>query len=466
MLLKNKLKGASFCCYNKILKKQADFQPSMPPSFYISGWRFQILPRKILFPMNFNNYPFSAVDRFLNYVKIDTQSDPNATAFPSTEKQKDLGKVLVKELLELGIKDAHMDEFGYVYATIPANTNKNVPVICFCSHMDTSPDSSGKDVKPIIHRNYQGGPIVLPDDPTQVIRPEDHPDLEDQIGNDIITASGTTLLGADNKAGVAEIMDMAQFLLTHPEVKHGTIRILFTPDEEVGRGVEHVDLKKLGAQFGYTVDGEKCGSLEDETFSADQAIVTIDGMSIHPGFAKNRLENAMKIASDIIAALPKDRLSPETTEGREGFLHPVQLSGIAEKATIHFIVRDFVDEKLKEHEDFLQGIVDKVVKNYRRSRATVEVKEQYRNMKKVLDKYPQVVANAAEAIQRAGLKVHRESIRGGTDGSRLSFMGLPCPNIFAGEHAFHSKLEWISVQDMKKAVETLVHLACIYEEKA
>lgn len=416
--------------------------------------------------MNFNNYPFSAVDRFLNYVKIDTQSDPNATAFPSTEKQKDLGKVLVKELLELGIKDAHMDEFGYVYATIPANTNKNVPVICFCSHMDTSPDSSGKDVKPIIHRNYQGGPIVLPDDPTQVIRPEDHPDLEDQIGNDIITASGTTLLGADNKAGVAEIMDMAQFLLTHPEVKHGTIRILFTPDEEVGRGVEHVDLKKLGAQFGYTVDGEKCGSLEDETFSADQAIVTIDGMSIHPGFAKNRLENAMKIASDIIAALPKDRLSPETTEGREGFLHPVQLSGIAEKATIHFIVRDFVDEKLKEHEDFLQGIVDKVVKNYRRSRATVEVKEQYRNMKKVLDKYPQVVANAAEAIQRAGLKVHRESIRGGTDGSRLSFMGLPCPNIFAGEHAFHSKLEWISVQDMKKAVETLVHLACIYEEKA
>lgn len=416
--------------------------------------------------MNFDNYSYTVLDRFLRYVVVDTQSDPNATSFPSTEKQKDLGRILVKELLELGIGDAHMDQHGYVYATIPSNTNKNVPVICFCSHMDTSPDSSGKDVVPIIHRNYQGQPIVLPDDPKQVIRSEDHPDLKELIGHDIVTASGTTLLGADNKAGLAEIMDAATFLLSHPEVKHGAIRILFTPDEEVGRGVEHVDLEKLGAKFGYTVDGERRGSLEDETFSADQAIVTVEGVSSHPGFAKGKMENALKIASEILASLPKDRLSPETTEDREGFLHPVQFSGIAEKATIHFIVRDFVDEKLQEHEDFLRSIVDKVLKGYPNSSATVEIKEQYRNMKKVLDRHPEVSAFANEAIRRAGLEVHQSSIRGGTDGSRLSFMGLPCPNIFAGEHAFHSKVEWVSVQDMHKAVETLVHLAAIWEEKS
>lgn len=416
--------------------------------------------------MNFDNYTFSVVDRFLRYVKIDTQSDPNSTSFPSTEKQKDLGKILVQELLEMGISDAHMDQHGYIYATIPSNSNKNVPVICFCSHMDTSPDASGKDVKPMIHKNFNGSPIVLPDDPDQVIDPEDHPNLKEQIGNDIITASGTTLLGADNKAGVAEIMDAARYLLTHPEVKHGAIRILFTPDEEVGRGVEHVDLDKLGAAFGYTVDGEKRGSLEDETFSADAAIVTIDGVSAHPGFAKGKMENALKIAAEILAALPKDHLTPETTEGREGFLHPTQLSGIAEQATIQFIVRDFSDEKLKDHEAVLRAAVDKVLKNYPRSKAKVEIREQYRNMKKVLDKYPQVADNAEEAIRRAGLEVHKASIRGGTDGSRLSFMGLPCPNIFAGEHAFHSKVEWVSVQDMQKAVQTLVHLAAVWEERA
>lgn len=416
--------------------------------------------------MTFDKYSFSVVDRFLRYVKVDTQSDPNATCFPSTEKQKDLGRILVRELLEMGIEDAHMDDFGYVYATIPANTNKDVPVICFCSHMDTSPDASGKDVKPIIHRNFQGQPIVLPDDPRQIIDPKDHPNLKEQIGNDIITASGTTLLGADNKAGVAEIMDAAQYLLAHPEIKHGAIRILFTPDEEVGRGVENVDLKKLGAAFGYTVDGEKRGSLEDETFSADAAVVTIEGVSAHPGFAKGKMENALRIAAEIVAGLPKDHLTPETTEGREGFLHPVQMSGIAEKASIHLIVRDFTDERLKDHEAVLQAVVDKVMTNYPNSTAKIEIKEQYRNMKKILDQYPQVADNAAEAIRRAGLELHRASIRGGTDGSRLSFMGLPCPNIFAGEHAFHSRVEWVSVQDMKKAVETLVHLAAIWEEKA
>lgn len=402
--------------------------------------------------------------RFLRYVRIDTQSDAASDTYPSTDKQKDLGRLLVMELHEMGIHDAQLDEFGYVYATIPATTDKEVPIICFCSHMDTSPDASGKGVKPIVHRNYQGQDLVLPDDPGQVLRPAEHPHLKDQIGNDIITASGTTLLGADNKAGLAEIMDAAQHLIQHPEIKHGAIRILFTPDEEIGRGVDKVDMKKLGADFGYTVDGEQRGSLEDETFSADGATITIDGVSAHPGFAKGKLENAVKIAADILAALPKDQLSPETTEGRQGFIHPVGVEGIAEKATITFILRDFTEEGLEQHRTVLQQIMDEVMSNYPNSRAELQVKEQYRNMKKVLDQHPQVVAHAREAIRRAGLNPIQSSIRGGTDGSRLSFMGLPCPNIFAGEHAFHSKHEWVSVQDMEKAVETLVHLAMIWAE--
>lgn len=407
------------------------------------------------------------LERFLRYVQIDTQSDSASKTIPSTEKQKDLGKVLVEELKEIGISDAHLDEYGYIYATIPANTDKaNVPVICFCSHMDTSPDCSGKDVKPIIHRNYDGSDIVLPDDSTVVLRPKDHPDLKEQIGNDIITASGLTLLGADNKAGLAEIMDAARYLMGHPEVKHGKIRILFTPDEEIGRGVDKADMKKLGADFGYTVDGEKLGSLEDETFSADAVTIDIRGVSIHPGFAKGKLESALKIASDIVAGLPKDRLSPETTDGKEGFIHPVTMSGGAELAKIEFIIRDFTDEMLESHENILRDIMNGVLKNYPNSRAEFKVTEQYRNMKKVLDQYPQVVDNAMEAMRRAGVKPLPSSIRGGTDGSRLSFMGLPCPNIFAGEHAFHSREEWVSVQDMEKAVETIVQLAMVWEERA
>ena len=407
------------------------------------------------------------LERFLRYVQIDTQSDSASKTIPSTEKQKNLGKVLVEELKELGIEDAHLDEYGYIYATIPANTDKaDVPVICFCSHMDTSPDCSGKDVKPIIHRNYDGSDIVLPDDPTVVLRPKDHPDLKEQIGNDIITASGLTLLGADNKAGLAEIMDAARYLMSHPEVKHGKIRILFTPDEEIGRGVDKADMKKLGADFGYTVDGEKLGSLEDETFSADAVTIDIRGVSIHPGFAKGKLESALKIASDIVAGLPKDRLSPETTDGKEGFIHPVTMSGGAELAKIEFIIRDFTDEMLESHENILRDIMNGVLKNYPNSRAEFKVTEQYRNMKKVLDQYPQVVDNAMEAMRRAGVKPLPSSIRGGTDGSRLSFMGLPCPNIFAGEHAFHSREEWVSVQDMEKAVETIVQLAMVWEERA
>ena len=406
------------------------------------------------------------LERFLRYVQIDTQSDSASKTIPSTEKQKNLGKVLVEELKEMGVDDAHLDEYGYIYATIPATTDKaNVPAICFCSHMDTSPDCSGKDVKPIIHRNYDGSDIVLPDDPTVVLRPKDHPNLKEQIGNDIITASGTTLLGADNKAGLSEIMDAAHYLITHPEIKHGKIRILFTPDEEIGRGVDKVDMEKLGADYGYTIDGEKRGSLEDETFSADAVTIDIRGVSIHPGFAKGKLESALKIASDIVAALPKDRLSPETTEGKEGFIHPVSISGGAELAKIEFIIRDFTDEKLETHEDFLRNIMNEVLKDYPNSRAEFKVTEQYRNMKKILDQHPQVVENAMEAMRRAGVKPLPSSIRGGTDGSRLSFMGLPCPNIFAGEHAFHSREEWVSVQDMEKAVETIVQLAMVWEER-
>ncbi len=411
-------------------------------------------------------YKHTFLDRFLRYVQIDTQSDPNSSTIPSTEKQKALGKLLVEELQEMGISDAHMDEYGYVYATIPSNTDKEVPVICFCSHMDTSPDSSGTGVKPIIHRNYDGSDLVLPDDPNVVIRLSEHPDLAEQIGNDIITASGTTLLGADNKAGLAEIMDAANYFMTHPEVKHGTIRILFTPDEEIGRGVDKVDMEKLGADFGYTVDGEKAGSLEDETFSADAAIIEIQGISAHPGFAKGKLVSALKIASEIVAKLPKDTLSPETTEGREGFVHPVSMDGTVENAKIVFIVRDFTDEKLQDHEAVLQKIMDEVLENYPGASGKLTVTEQYRNMKKVLDNHPQVVDYAVEAIKRAGLKPIRSSIRGGTDGSRLSFMGLPCPNIFAGEHAFHSKQEWVSAQDMEKATLTIIHLARIWEENS
>lgn len=408
----------------------------------------------------------TVLDRFLKYVKIDTQSDSASKTFPSTEKQKNLAKILVEELHEIGITDAHMDEYGYVYATIPATSDKDVPVICFCSHMDTSPDSSGKDVKPIIHKNYDGSDIVLPDDNTQIISPKRYPLLLDQIGNDVVTASGLTLLGADNKSGVAEIMDAANHLMKHPEIKHGKIRILFTPDEEIGHGVDHVDIEKLGADFGYTMDGAERGSFEDETFSADGVEITIHGVSIHPGFAKDKLESAVKAAGEVLAKLPKDRLSPETTEKREGFIHPVQMSGIVEKATINFIIRDFTDEKLAEHEAFLKGILDEVMRGYPGSTAEFKVTEQYRNMKKVLDNYPQVSENALEAIRRTGLKPKQESIRGGTDGSRLSFMGLPCPNIFAGEHAFHSKHEWVSVQDMEKAVETIIHLCMIWEERA
>jgi tripeptide aminopeptidase len=412
------------------------------------------------------NFTHDVTARFLRYVIIDTQSDPTSATCPSTEKQKDLGRLLAKELQEIGLADAHMDELGYVYATIPATSDKKIPVICFCSHMDTSPDCTGKDVRPQIVRNYQGGDIVLPGDATQVIRAADNPALADQIGHDIVTSDGTTLLGADNKAGLAEIMEAARFLITNPQIKHGTIKILFTPDEEIGRGVEKVDLKKLGADFAYTVDGETAGHLEDETFSADGAVITIEGVSTHPGFAKGKMEHAIKIAAAIVDRLPKDSCSPETTDGKQGFLHPIGITGALEKATLSFIVRDFTDEGLAEKEALLQSIVDEVMRDYPHSIASITIKPQYRNMKQVIDRHPHIVDYAMEAVRRTGLVPKRTSIRGGTDGSRLSFMGLPCPNIFAGEHAFHGRTEWVSRQDMEKAMQTIVHLAMIFEERA
>jgi tripeptide aminopeptidase len=408
----------------------------------------------------------TVTERFLKYVKIDTQSDPTSETCPSTEKQKDLGKVLVQELLQMGISDAHMDEYGYVYATIPSTTSKKVPVICFCSHMDTSPDCSGKNVNPQIQTKYDGKDIVLINDHMQVIRLTEYPSLLKQIGNDIITTDGTTLLGADNKAGVAEIMDAANHLMQHPEIKHGVIKILFTPDEEIGRGADKADIKKLGADYGYTIDGEELGHIENETFSADGVTIQIHGVSTHPGFAKDKMESAIKIASEIIASLPKDKMSPESTEKKEPFVHPVSIAGGIEETSIQFIIRAFDEESLKTQETFLKELTEKIISKYPKSSFDFIVKEQYRNMKQVLDKHPEIVANALEAIKRAGVEPVLSSIRGGTDGSRFSYMGLPCPNIFAGEHAFHSKLEWVSIQDMQKAVATIVHLCMIWEEKS
>ncbi len=407
----------------------------------------------------------TVTERFLRYVKIDTQSDPDSPTCPSTEKQKNLGKVLVKELLSMGIKDAHMDKHGYVYATIPSTSGKKTPVICFCSHMDTSPDCSGKNVKPVVHKNYNGKDIHLQNG-NIVLKTIEHPDLNNQVGNDIITADGNTLLGADNKAGLAEIVDAANFMMKHPEIKHGKIRILFTPDEEIGRGVDKVDMKKLGADFGYTMDGESRGTLEDETFSADGVTITVNGFSTHPGFAKGKMQSAIKIGSEIIGSLPKNKLSPETTEKKEGFIHPVSMNGNIEKMVLKFIIRDFTESGLNKHEKFLEMLTKNILKKSKKSSYKFEALEQYRNMKKMLDKNPEVVEFAMEALRRSGLKPKKESIRGGTDGSRLSFMGLPCPNIFAGEHAFHSKQEWVSVQDMEKAVETIVNLCMVWEEKS
>ncbi len=413
----------------------------------------------------FNNYKYTCAERFLRYVQIDTQSNPQSSTAPSTEKQKNLSNILVGELLAMGVSDAYVDEYGYVYATIPSNTDKKVPVICFCSHVDTAPDCSGTDVKSILHKKYDGEDIALPDDTTQILSTKEFKYLKEHIGDSIITASGNTLLGADDKAGVAEIMDMANFLMTHSEVKHGKIRILFTPDEEIGKGTANLDMNRLAADFGYTLDGGELGTLEDETFSADAAVITIHGVIAHPGYAKGHLVNALKIAGEILAALPKKEFSPETTKKREGFVHPVRVEGVAEKATIDFIVRDFTREGLQANAERLRKIAGNVLHKHPKAKMEFTVAEQYRNMKEVLDKHPHVVEYAEKAYKKSKLKVHKKSIRGGTDGSRLSFMGLPCPNLFTGMQAIHSKKEWIGVRDMKKAVEVMVNLVQVWEEK-
>jgi tripeptide aminopeptidase len=416
--------------------------------------------------MKLPDFEHTVTERFLRYVAIDTQSDPNSPTTPSTEKQKNLGRILVEELREIGLADADMDANGYVYATLPATSTKSVPAVCFCSHMDTSPDCSGANVKPQIVRNYQGGDIVLPADKTQIIRAAEHPALATQIGNDIVTTDGTTLLGADNKAGLAEIVDAMRYLIANPQLKHGPIKVLFTPDEEIGRGVDKADLKRLGADVAYTIDGESAGHIEDETFAADGAVVTIQGVSAHPGFAKGRMENAIKIAAAIIDRLPKGTCSPETTEGMQGFIHPTNVEAELGRATLKFILRDFTDAGLEEKAALLEKTVREVLTEYPRSSYELQVTQQYRNMKDVLRQHPQIVDNAMEAVRRAGLTPIKGSIRGGTDGSRLSFMGLPCPNVFAGEHAIHSRLEWVSIQDMEAAVRTIVHLAMVWEERS
>lgn len=407
----------------------------------------------------------TVTDRFLRYVVIDTQSDASSPSQPSTAKQLVLGRLLADELRALGLADARLDEHGYVHATIPSNSDKDVPVICICSHMDTAPDFSGTGVKPQRVLDYRGGDIVLPGDPSRVIRMSEHPELANQIGNDIITTDGTTLLGADDKAGIAEIVSMAQYLQENPEIRHGEIKILFTTDEEIGRGVDKVDVAALGARFGYTVDGETVGTIENETFSADGVVIAIEGVAIHPGFAYGRMRNAIRIAGEILAGLPAD-MAPETTRERDGFIHPTGVTGTMEKAEISLIIRDFEEEGLAAKEALLEDLVAQVIARYPGARYRFTVTQQYRNMKQVLDQNPAIIDNALEAVRRAGMSPKLGSIRGGTDGSRLSYMGLPCPNIFAGGHAFHSPLEWVSSQDMQKAVDTLVELVKVWEERA
>jgi len=412
-----------------------------------------------------DNYQFTCIDRFLKYVKYDTQSDEESESFPSSEKQKVLSQDLANDLKAMSIEDAHMDEWGYVMATLPSNTEKKVDPIAFIAHVDTSPAVTGKDVNPIIKKNYQGGDIAL-ENGGWIIKESENPDLKNMIGFDIITTDGTTLLGADNKAGVAEIMDAVAYLLAHPEVKHGPIKICFTPDEETGRGTEKIDLKKLGAKYAYTVDGSSRGEVEIETFSADAVNINFIGKNIHPGYAKGIMINSMKVASAFIDSLPKDKLSPETTAKREGYFHPVSINGNEEKTSLKFIIRDFETSNLKKLEDLLKKFAEDTITKFPGSKLEFEVVEQYRNMKEILDNHPQVYENAFEAMKNLNIKPLTHPIRGGTDGSRLSFMGLPTPNIFAGEHSFHSQLEWVAIQDMEMAVKVIVEIAQVWERKS
>lgn len=408
---------------------------------------------------------YTVKERFLKYVQIDTQSDPYATCFPSTEKQKDLSRVLVEELQEMGVSEVEMDENGYVYARIPSNQSTDIPGIFFCAHVDTAPDCSGTNVKPIVHENYQGQDIILPDDTTQVLTEDKYPNLKAKHGHDIITASGLTLLGSDDKSGVAVIMDMMYQLVNNPDIPHGDVCALFTPDEEVGRGTEKVNIDKIKAEFGYTLDSGDLGHFEYENFSANAASIKITGVSAHPGYAKGKMQSAIKIASAIVDRLPKESLSPETTSGKEGFIHPNKISGHLESAEILFIIRDFETENLAKHQGLLQSIMDEVLAEYPGAKGELIVREQYRNMRDVIQDNMHIVDIAVEGIKAANVEPHVGAIRGGTDGAMLTYKGLPCPNIFAGEQAIHSKHEWVSVQDMQKAVDSIVNICQIWANR-
>ncbi|PWT84868.1 MAG: peptidase T [Blastocatellia bacterium] len=409
----------------------------------------------------------TVLDRFLRYVKYDTQSDERSTTYPSTDKQLVLLRDLQHELLALGLADVDLDAHGYVTATIPATTTKNsVPTIGFIAHVDTSPEMSGTNVKPIVHRRYDGRDIVLPDDPAALLRLAENAALAEQLGHDIVTASGTTLLGADDKAGVAEIVTAAEYLLANPDIRHGPVRVAFTPDEEIGRGTAHFDVGRFAARCAYTMDGGSRGEVESESFSADAMTVTFHGFNTHPGYARGRMVNAIKVAADFIHRLPVDRLSPETTAGYDGFVHPYIVQAGVERTLVKLLVRDFHTPGLADKEREVEHLAREAVAGYSGARVEVVIEESYRNMKEALDQHPDVAAYANEAVRRAGLEVRPRAIRGGTDGSKLSFMGLPTPNIFAGEHNFHSRLEWVSAQDMEKAVEVIVNLCRVWEENA
>jgi len=413
-----------------------------------------------------SDYKFTCVDRFLKYIKYDTQSNEESETFPSDPKQIELSKALAEELKSIGLKDSECDEYGYVMATLPSNSKKQVPVIGFISHVDTSPAVTGANVNPVINKNYKGGDIVLPKDPTKIIDAAGNPELKDMIGMDIITTDGTTLLGADDKAGIAEIVDALNYLITHPEVKHGTIRVCFTPDEEVGRGTEKFDVGKFGAKFAYTIDGSTRGEVETETFSADGVVIKFNGKNVHPGYAKGKMINAVKIASRFIEMIPKDSLSPETTEDRQGYVHATQINGNESQIVVKFIIRDFDAAKLNDYEAILKNLCEKTVAQFPGSTYEFEASEQYRNMKYILDQHPQVEAYAIEALNILGIKPINSAIRGGTDGSRLSYIGLPTPNLFAGGHNFHAYTEYVAIQDMEAAVKLIVTLAEVWESKS
>jgi tripeptide aminopeptidase len=403
----------------------------------------------------------SVLDRLLRYVQIDTRSDESSPSCPSTPGQLRLLELLVSELGAIGVRDAAMDENGYVMATIPATTERDVPVIGFVAHVDTSPEMSGEHVKPIVHRAWDGRDIVLPDDPSAVLRASEQPELALQIGHDIVTASGTTLLGADDKAGVAAIMAAAEHWLAHPEIPHGPVRVCFTPDEEIGRGADRFDVARFGAMCAYTIDGGNCGELEYESFSADAMRVTFTGFNTHPGYAKGRMINAIKAAARFIDRFPADRLSPETTDGYDGYVHPYQMDASVDRTSVRVLIRDFDTAALADKEALVERLAHEVAAETG-TRIQIEVRQSYRNMREVLDRYPEVINRAREAIRGVGLVPIEKPIRGGTDGSRLSFMGLPTPNLFAGEHNFHSRLEWTSRQDLEKATEVVVELGRVW----